>query len=80
MLTLAYFTTMSNLVASVFECGKVFQCNLYKQETSFKKITVEGVYMWKNWFCVRNQHNWVQVWNSLNGGNFCRKVKKHDKN
>ena len=50
------------------------------QETSFKKIIVEGEYMLKNWFCVRTQNNWIQAWNNLNGGNYWRKVKKHDKN
>ena len=40
------------------------------QETSLKKIIVEGEYMWKNWFWVRTQNNWVQVWNNLNGGNW----------
>ena len=66
------------------------QCRVHKritniwdekqQETSFKKIIVEGEYMWKNLFCVRTQSNLVQVWNNLKGENCWRKVKKHDKN
>ena len=41
---------------------------MFIQETSFKKIIVEGEYMWKNLFCAPTQNNWVQVWNNLNGG------------
>ena len=46
------------------------------QDTSFKKIIVEGEYMWKNWFGARTQNNWVQVWNNLNGGN-CEYMRKN---
>ena len=40
---------------------------IFEQETSFKKIIVEGEYMWKNWFGARTKSIWVQVWNNLNG-------------
>ena len=49
---------------------------IVKQETSFKKIIVEGEYMWKNWFYVRTQNNWVHVWNNLNGGKLLEKSKE----